>query len=157
MRAYTLTDNSGDDIIFGVDNITRNTTLEKLNKGLAKIRPYNELVPFYKDSKFAFMGLNAFKYFLFKLCEFTYMDIIELEILGYEIIEEEIICVCNGMSRILCTHLDDEIVELKKESLTEFFANADSREYEIVPQPQHSPGDIKDCKAQFYSKIKFKK
>lgn len=157
MQAYRLVDVSENELIFGVDNLINNASLEKLAKGVAKIRPYNQAVPYYKNTKFAFISFNAFKYFLFEVCQLTYDDLIELEKLGYKVINEELECYSRGLSKILCTHFDNEIVELKTELLSELFDNADSMKYDTIYQPILPKEIIKECKDQFYKNVKFMK
>lgn len=158
MRAFRLIcDTEDNDIIFGIDNFSNNAVLKKLNNGLSKIRPYEQLVPFYKNSKFAFSSLESFKFFLFHLCKFSFFDLIELEDLGFAFIDEDLEGYAKGLSKILCTYFDDEVNNFKKESLTDFFATADSREYEIIKIGPYPKEDIKACKAQFYQNVKFKK
>ena len=55
MRAFRLIDGTENELIFGVDNSINNATLDKLKKGLARIKPFEQVVPYYKNSKFAFM------------------------------------------------------------------------------------------------------
>ena len=80
---------------------------------------------------------------------------IELEKLGYKVINEELGCYSRGLSKILCTHFDDEIVELKTELLSELFENADSMKYSKISQPILPKEIIKECKDQFYKNVKF--
>ena len=155
MRAFRLTDGTENELIFGVDNSINNATLDKLKKGLARIKPFEQVVPYYKNSKFAFISFNAFKYFLFGLCDFSYEDLIELERLGYKVIDEDLSCYSRGLSKLICTYFDDEVVELKTELLSKLFENADSMKYDTIYQPILPKEIIKECKDQFYKNVKF--
>lgn len=157
METFRLVDTTNEEIIFGVDNLINNASLEKLRKGINKIRPYNHAVPHYKNDKFAFISLNAFKYFLFGICELNYSDILELEKLGFKVTIQELIVYSKGLSKLFCTYFDDEVVELKEVLLSELFENADSCDYENINQPNISKELIKHCKDQYYKNVKFKK
>ena len=56
MRAFRLTDGTENELIFGVNNSINNATLGKLKRGLARIKPFEQVVPYYKNSKFAFIS-----------------------------------------------------------------------------------------------------
>lgn len=155
MQAYRLVNETENDIIFGVDNLNNNVTLEKLAKGISNTRPYNQAIPYYKNSKFAFTSFNAFKYFLFDICRLNHDDLLELERLGYKVQNEDLGCYSKGLSKILCTYFDDEVVELKMELLSELFENADSMKYNGIAQPILPKEITKSCKAKFYKNVKF--
>ena len=155
MRAFRLTDGTENELIFGVDNSINNATLGKLKKGLARIKPFEQVVPYYKNSKFAFISFNAFKYFLFGLCDFSYEDLIELERLGYKVIDEDLSCYSRGLSKLICTYFDDEVVELKTELLSKLFENADLKDYKVVTLDVGPDKFIKECRNQFYRSVPF--
>jgi len=157
MKTYRLVNATNEEIIFGIENLINNATLDKLRKGINKCRPYNHVVPHYKNDKFAFISLNAFKYFLFGVCNLTYSDILELEKLGYKVTIQDLECYSRGLSKLFCTYFDNEIVELKEVLLSELFENADSCNYSDINQPAIQKELIKDCKDQYYKNVKFKK
>lgn len=157
METYRLVGITNDEIIFGIDNLVNNAVLDKLNKGVAKVRPYNHAVPYYVKSKFAFISFNAFKHFLFNVCEFSFEDLTELEKLGFKVIKQDLECYSRGLSKLFCTYFDDEVVELKEVLLSELFENADSCDYRNINQPGIQKELIKECKDQYYKNIKFKK
>ena len=156
MKTYQLKNDEIDEIIFGVNNFINTETLNKLNNGLSKIKPYTHCVPYYPKSKFSFISLNAFKYFLFDLCKFDIEDIKNLKTLGFYINEIDLGVYSTGLSKIFCTFFDDEIVELLKFDLELFFANADSLKYRKINQPPVSTESIKFCKNKYYKNIDFK-
>ena len=78
-----------------------------------------------------------------------------MEKLGYKVINEKLECYSRGLSKIICTHFDNEIVELKTELLSELFDNADSMKYDTIYQPILPKEIIKECKDQFYKNVKF--
>lgn len=159
MKAYRLVNKEVGEIIFGVKNEERNDTLKKLNKGLKQIRPYNFCVsyPYWVNPKpkFAFLKLNGFKFFLFSICKFDLDDVEELKKLGYYVEEQELELYNNGLSKFLCTHLDEDIVELKKVVLTELFASTESMKHEKVSIEKAFEDDIKFCKSKYYKNVKF--
>ena len=80
---------------------------------------------------------------------------IELEKLGYKVINEELECYSRGLSKILCTHFDNEIVELKTELLSKLFENADLKDYKVVTLDVGPDKFIKECRNQFYRNVPF--
>ncbi len=156
MKTYRLENEMFDEVMFGVDNFINNETLQKLNKGLSRVKPYTHCVPYYPKAKFSFVSLNAFKYFLFGICKFSFEDVQKLKELGFYVLELDLGVYSTGLSKLFCTFFDDEIVEQLKCDLTELFINADSIEYRTINQPPVSKENIKDCKNAYYKNVKFK-
>lgn len=87
---------------------------EKLYKGIKRLtQPQKECIPFFKGNKFAFVNLNALKYFLFGLCEMDYEDIDELKLVGYNIIKIDVDCYTSGLSKTLCTFALDDVLNVE--------------------------------------------
>ena len=156
MKTYRLENEMFDEVMFGVDNFIDNETLRRLNKGLSKIKPYTHCVPYYPKAKFSFVSLNAFKYFLFGICKFSFEDVQKLKELGFYVLELDLGVYSTGLSKLFCTFFDDEIVEQLKCDLTELFINADSIKYRTINQPPVSKENIKDCKNAYYKNVKFR-
>lgn len=156
MKTYRLQNGTVGEIMFGVDNFTNDETLNKLNKGLSKIKPYTHCVPYYPKAKFSFISLNAFKYFLFGICKFDEEDIKHLQTLGFCVYELDLGVYSTGLSKLFCTYFDDEIVEFLKYDLDFLFANADSFKYRSINQPPVPKESIKEVKNQYYKDVKFK-
>lgn len=94
----------------GFEGLSEEVT-EKLYRGIKRLTPpQKECVPFFKGSKFAFVNLNALKYFLFGLCEMEYEDIDELKLVGYNILKINVDCYTSGLSKTLCTFGLDEVI-----------------------------------------------
>lgn len=156
MITYRLIYDEVEEIVFGIANPDKNKSLEKLKKGIKSICPYKEVVAHYKNDKFAFQSFNAFKYFLFGLCKLDLNDIKELEKLGFRVTVQELRVYMRGLSKILCTYFDDEVVEpINLVLLSELFENADSMDYIEVERPPVPKEFIKDCKDQYYKNVKF--
>lgn len=156
MSYYRLINPANEEIVFGVDNVDDNAVLKKLNRGVATVRPYNHVVPYFKKAKFAFMDFNAFKYFLFYICKFSYHDLLELENLGYKVIEQDLESYSNGLSRLFCTYFDDEVVELKEVLLSSLFKSADSCTWHPIYMPNTAKNLVSECKRMHYVDVKFK-
>ena len=103
----------GDDIfeMQGFEGLSE-PVVDKLYKGIKRLTsPQKECIPFFKGNKFAFVNLNALKYFLFGLCEMGYEDLDELKLVGYNIFKIDVDCYTSGLSKILCTFGVDEIIK----------------------------------------------
>lgn len=84
---------------------------EKIYKGIGKLTsPQKECIPFFTGNKFAFINLNALKYFLFDLCELEYEDLDELKLVGFNILKIDVDCYTSGLSKTLCTFALDEVL-----------------------------------------------
>jgi len=156
MKTYRLENEMFDEIMFGVDNFINDETLQRLNTGLSKIKPYTHCVPYYNKAKFSFVSLDALKYFLFGICKFSFEDVQKLKQLGFYVLELDLGVYSTGLSKIFCTFFDDEIVEQLKCDLTELFTNADSIKYNEINQPYVPKESIKHCKNAYYKNVKFK-
>ena len=105
----------GDDIfeMQGFEGLSE-SVVNKLYKGIKRLTsPQKECIPFFKGNKFAFVNLNALKYFLFGLCEMDYEDIDELKLVGYNIFKIDVDCYTSGLSKILCTFGMDEVLSVE--------------------------------------------
>lgn len=156
MIAYRLICDETNEVIFGIKNDSKDKVINKLNKGLQNIRPYNYLVPYYNNSnaKFAFQSKDAFYYFLYDLCKFTDEDIQALKDKGFKVIKLNLGVYSCGYSKILCTFFDDEIVEFKMDSIENFCNNADSykHNYTLI---NYTNEIAKEFKQNHYKNIKF--
>jgi hypothetical protein len=102
----------GEDIfeMSGFEGVSEQVT-KKLYKGIKRLTsPQKECIPFFVRNKFAFVNLNALKYFLFGLCEMDYEDIDELKLVGYNVLKIDVDCYTSGLSKILCTFDLDEVL-----------------------------------------------
>lgn len=157
MITYRLISPNEPEVMFGIDSNNKQSTV-KLKKGLNDMRPYNECVSHYKNDKFAFLSLNAFKNFLFNKCKLTLEDINELAEEGYYVTIQDLRVYIRGLSKYICSYFDDEVVEPVKEvQLTDLFDNADSMVYEEIFSDPIPKEFIKECKDQYYRNVKFKK
>lgn len=111
MKLFKLTlSNYDKDLHFGLPNdCIHNEYDEKLNIGLSKIKPWMYGIPYYNDSKIAFVSKDAFFTFLFNVCEFEKDDIDTLENLGYYIEQIDTPIIDTGFSKIICSYKEDEM------------------------------------------------
>ena len=140
------------DFIFGIDNIDDNMLIRKFNNGVAKIRPYNQCVPYYKGMTFSITSLNGLKYFLYGICNFSPDELKEFLDLGYDIIKEDLEVYSKGLSKLLCTKYNDEVNSTAQFNLKSIINN---NEYIDIDTPYCSNEDINFCQAQYYTNCIF--
>lgn len=115
----------GDDIfeMQGFEGLSE-SVVDKLYKGIKRLTPpQKECIPFFKGNKFAFVNLNALKYFLFGLCELGYEDIDELKLVGYNILKLDVDCYTSGLSKTLCTFELDEVLKVETYNYNTLLSN----------------------------------
>lgn len=156
MKVYRLLHKEYDgEVVFGLPEPYNKTEGEQLiNKYFNKMRPYRHLIPYYKNSKFAFISLNALCTFLLagdikKMTEQEWNDINEKFIIqSYEINTWS-----KGLSKFLCTYFDDEVDEGPIDTLT--LADIEPSKFKYVEQPSVPKEDIQMVRENYYSRVKF--
>lgn len=152
-RFFKLGKSLSDEFMFGVDNPNSSTAVMKLNMGLSKYKPWNFCIPYYKNAHFAFIGINELKYFLIRVCNLTYDDIVELGIEGFRIYELKLTTYSSGLSKFLATYFDDEIDKYKNgedgELISNFFNEKNYICKVTINQPSPYPDEIKLAKQKY--------
>ena len=141
------------EVIFGLPELYLSTAGEKkINELVRKYKPWTHAIPYYKNSKFAFVSYDALMTFLFH-----YTDMVEGEFddirQHFDIEEFNLTTWSAGLSKFLCTYFDDEIEEgtVVNVDMKEF---KDPKPYNIVYQDPVPPSDISFIKESYYSKVK---
>ena len=124
-----------------------------VNELLKNMKPWNHCVPYYRNSHFAFVSLNAVLSFLF-------ISSIELTIDIYNDLNDkfyvesfDLSVWSDGLSKYLCTYFDDEINEdTNKQKYNIEELNSFNRNY--VTQDPIADADISLCKERYYKNVK---
>lgn len=152
-RFFKFGKSLSDEFMFGVDNPNSSQAVMKLNMGLSSYKPWNFCIPYYKNAHFAFIGIDELKYFLIRMCNLTYDDIVELGIEGYRIYELKLSTYSCGLSKLLATYFDDEIDEYKNgedgQSISNFFTEKNYVCNTMISQPVPYPDEIKMAKEEY--------
>jgi hypothetical protein len=155
MKAYRLVhkDYKGE-VVFGLPFPYNQLEGEKkINYLFSKMKPWKHCIPYYKNSKFAFISKDALLSFLLWDSNITEQE--------YSDIENSFYVECfdlsswsSGLSKFLCTYFDDEIDT--SENPIEKINLRDLRGYTIkyVKQDPVPEEDIKLVKEQYYQNIK---
>lgn len=156
MKLFKLTlSNYDKDLHFGLPKeLVHNSYDTKINLGLSKIKPWLYGIPYYNDSKIAFVSKDALFTFLFNICEFTKDDIDELENLGYYIEQINTPIIDTGFSKIICSYKEDEMENSpSKLSLKNISKNID---YHFVPFFANvlESKDVQRIKSKYYKNVK---
>lgn len=158
MRAYKIVNSDyPNEIVFGMPYPFNQTNGEKkLIQLFSNMKPWTQCVPYFKNSKFAFVSKDALMSFLFnnKNVNLTYDDIKELDLAGWKIKSFELTTWSAGLSNFMCTYFDDEIVDNSFETYTfdELYNNCNN--YNKVYQNNVPKFAINDIKNKYYNNIK---
>ena len=156
MKAYRIVNNEYDgEVVFGIPYPFNQINAEKkLIQIFEKMKPWNQCVPYYKKSHFAFVSKNALLTFLFsnRDIEFSYEDLKELDLAGWKIESFELTTWSCGLSKFLCTYFDEEVLEDTFE--THLFSELYNNSYSIVLQDNVPKSDIRNIKEKYYNDVK---
>lgn len=154
MKAYRLVhkDYKGE-VVFGLPYPYNTTEGEKkINYLFSKMKPWKHCIPYYNNSKFAFVSLNAINSFLF----YNKKDLTEQEFNDINdnfIIESFNLNIwSSGLSKFLCTYFDDEADRTELETYT--LRDLVGLTFEFIKQDPVPKEDIKATKEMYYSKVK---
>ena len=154
MKVYRLVhkDYNGE-VVFGLPFPYNNSDGEKkINLLFSKMKPWKHCIPYYKNSKFAFVSLDAINTFLFynknDLTEQEFNDIND----NFFIESYDIITWSSGLSNFLCTYFNDEIVENTYEIIS--LKDLVRLTFNFIKQSPVPQEDIKMTKESYYSKVK---
>lgn len=152
MKVYRLVhkDYNGE-VVFGLPYPYNQFAGEKkINLLFSKNKPWNQCIPYYKNSKFAFVSLDSLLTFLFKN-EPTKEELIDIEN-NFYIDSFDLSTWSSGLSNFLCTYFDDEVNEetLERYGIKDF----ENIEYNYIWQDPIAENDIKLTKEEYYSNIK---
>jgi len=154
MRVYRLRHKQyKGDVVFGLPFPYNQLDGEKrINKLFSKMKPWKHCIPYYKNSKFAFVSLSAINTFLL----YNKVDLTPQEFKDINdnfIIESfEISVYSSGFSKFLCNYLDEDVVDMtyKKYKLKDI----SSLTFDFIKQPPVPQEDIKMSRLTYYNKIK---
>lgn len=153
MKVYRLVhkDYKGE-VVFGLPFPYNNSDGEqKINLLFSKMKPWKHCIPYYKDSKFAFVSLDAINSFLFynksELTEQEFNDIND----NFFVESYDVGTWSNGLSDFLCTYFDNEIIDTY-----ETFSLKDlvKLTFNLIKQSPVPQKNIKMAKESYYSKVK---
>jgi hypothetical protein len=126
---------------------------KKINYLFSKMKPWKHCIPYYKNSKFAFVSLNALISFLYWNSDLTEQEYNDIEN-NFYVESFDVSSWSSGLSNFLCTYFDDEIDTF--EYPIEKLNLKDLRGYTIkyIKQDPVPKEDIKLVKEQYYQNIK---
>ena len=153
MKAFRLRhkDYKGE-LVFGLPPTYNVSPGEKrINELFSKMKPWTHAIPYYKNSKFAFVSHDALQSFLFNNTKLTEEEINDINDKFYiEIFELEIWSA--GLSKFLCTYFDDEVVEGTNDTID--INTIINWAYKFIYQDPVPKYDINLSKTSYYSNVK---
>ena len=154
MKVYRLVhkDYLGD-VIFGLPFPYNQLEGEKkVNYLFNKMKPWKHCIPYYKNSKFAFISLDALISFLYINGNLTEQETTDIEN-NFYVYSFDLTTWSSGLSKFLCTYFDDEInEEIKSENLE--LKDLKGCTIKFIKQDPVPEDDIKLTKEEYYSNIK---
>ena len=150
---FKNSDYSKNEFTFGLNENCglRKELIEKINKGISTMgMPYNEGIPFFKNSIFIFQEVNDIIYFLTNMCNLSSSEMNELEEYGYKIYEFYSPEICRGFSSHRGAIFSDELIKVK-----EFSFNELCKDFECDPFTLHKipSKEISYCKKMYYQNV----
>ncbi len=145
------------DVMLGLPQTYKNKPGEKyIQEKLNNFKPWKYAIPYYKNSRFAFMSSHALLTFLFGPLgspQDISEDIFESINDNFYIIEYDVTIWSSGLSSMLCTHFDDEVNnEIEKREIT--FKEISSWTYKVIYQDDVPKDDIRLTKSKYYTNVK---
>lgn len=122
---------------------------KKINELFSEMKPWKHCIPYYKNSKFAFVSLDALVTFLNNgnLTEQERQEIND----NFYIKTFNLTTWSSGLSKFMCTYFDDEIDSSIEIIHIEDILNTEVNE---VIQDMVPKSDIRQTKDDYYSNIK---
>jgi len=154
MKVYRLVhkDYKGD-IVFGLPYPYNQIEGEKkINYLFNKMKPWKHCIPYYKNSKFAFVSLDALISFLYCDGNLTEQETIDIEN-NFYVDSFDLTTWSSGLSKFLCTYFDDEVNE-KIDSENLELKDLKGLTIKYVKQDPVPDEDIKLTREEYYSNIK---
>lgn len=155
MKVYRLIHNDyKGEVVFGLPFPYNQLEGEKkINYLFSKMKPWKQCVPYYKNSKFAFISLNALISFLYWNSDLTEQECNDIEN-NFYVESFDVSSWSSGLSNFLCTYFDDEIdtTEYPIEKLNLKDLRGYTNKY--IKQDPVPEEDIKLVKEQYYQNIK---
>ena len=125
---------------------------KKINYLFSKMKPWKHCIPYYKNSKFAFVSLDALLSFLYCDGNLTEQETIDIENSFY-VYSFNLTTWSSGLSKFLCTYFDDEVNEdIESENLE--LKDLKGLTIKYVKQDPVPDEDIKLTREEYYSNIK---
>lgn len=140
------------DVVFGLPSTYNNSPGEKqINELFSKMKPWTHAIPYYKNSKFAFVSPNAILTFLNQNSKLTEEELADINDKFYiEIFEVEVWSA--GLSKFLCTYFDDEVIDNTNDTID--IDTIKNWTYKFVYQDPVPKEDINMVKTSYYSNVK---
>ena len=152
MRVYQLVhkDYKGE-VVFGLPFPYNQLEGEKkINYLFNKMKPWTHCIPYYKNSKFAFLSIDALVTFIYNKNSLTDNEVEEIEN-NFYVESFEVSLWSNGLSKFMCTYFEDEVIK----DTTSVYSLGDlrNRSMKLIYQDAVPSADIKFCKEKYYSDI----
>lgn len=145
------------DLVFGLPYPYNESPGEKyINELFKNMKPWNQCVPYYRNSHFAFVSIDALCTFLFnkfnaKLSEEILQDIED----KFYVQSFDLTVWSNGLSKFYCTYFDDEVETAEDIEEQRYDMKTVKRfTYKYIIQDPVSDDDISLCKEQYYKNVK---
>ncbi len=159
MKVYKLKHKEYDgDLVFGLPYPYNESPGEiYINELFKNMKPWNHCVPYYKNSHFAFVSINALCTFLFGY--FGKSDLTE-EILSdiedkFYVQTFNLTVWSDGLSKFLCTYFDDEIETIEDTREQQYdMKTVEGFTYKYIVQDPVAEDDISMCKERYYKNVK---
>ena len=158
MKVYKLKLKKYDgDLVFGLPYPYNESPGEKyINELFKNMKPWNHCVPYYRNSHFAFVSIDALCTFLFnkfnaKLSEEILQDSED----KFYVQSFNITVWSNGLSKFYCTYFDDEVETAEDiEEQRYDMKTVKGFTYKYIIQDPVYDDDISLCKEQYYKNVK---
>ena len=156
MKVYKLKHKEYDgELVFGLPYPYNESPGEiYINELFKNMKPWNQCVPYYRNSHFAFVSIDALCTFLFDTLPMSDEDtLLDLEDKFY-VESFDLTVWSDGLSNFLCTYFDDEIETATEEQQYDMKTVKNSFEYKYVTQDPVANDDISLCKERYYKNVK---
>ena len=154
MRVYRLRHKQyKGDVVFGMPpTYCKKIGEKKVNSLFSEMKPWKHAIPYYKNSKFAFVSFDALVTFLYWNSKITDEEELNNICDNYFVESFEVTTWSAGLSKFLCTFFDDEIEQDTLEVLD--LKTVLGWTIKVVHQDAVPKESIKHCKESYYKTVK---
>ena len=154
MRVYRLRHKQyKGDVVFGMPpTYCKKIGEKKVNSLFSEMKPWKHAIPYYKNSKFAFVSFDALVTFLYWNSKITDEEELNSICDNYFVESFEITTWSSGLSKFLCTYFDDEV---EQDTLNNYTID-EVRNWTVkfIYQDLVPKEDIKFVKESYYKTVK---
>lgn len=154
MRVYRLRHKQyKGDVVFGMPpTYCKKIGEKKVNSLFSEMKPWKHAIPYYKNSKFAFVSFDALVTFLYWNSKITDEEELNSICDNYFVESFEVTTWSSGLSKFLCTFFDNEIEQDTLEVLD--LKTVLGWTIKVIHQDAVPKESIKHCKESYYKTVK---